>query len=251
MATQGLEWEARQSSFCVQHHGNNKEKKICKYPVDGFCKETNTIFQFDGCLFNGHRCELTRDKTVNPVNGRLLSNAQPQTDERNRYLLNRGHQLKVMRECEWKKAIKENQDLKQFVNSMKRPYDNKRRMTQDQIAQVILKAKLFGALEVDISVPDHLMSKFYEMTPMFKNIEVSRGDIGDHMKTYAEERNVMNKSRKCLVASMIGEKIMIISPLRHTSDQNLPSCRIYYSPMFPKTRRTDKRYPPCRRRRSK
>jgi hypothetical protein len=33
--------------------------------------------------------------------------------ERNRYLLNRGHQLKVMRECEWKKAIKENQDLKQ------------------------------------------------------------------------------------------------------------------------------------------
>jgi hypothetical protein len=67
------------------------------------------------------RCELTRNKTVNPVNGKLLSDAQRQSDERTRYLLNRGYQLKVMRECEWKKAIKENQDLKQFVNSMTRP----------------------------------------------------------------------------------------------------------------------------------
>ena len=148
-------------------------EKDWQLPVDGFCKETNTIFLIDGCLFRGHRCELTRDKRVKPVNGKLLSDAQRQSDERTRYLLNRGYQLKVMRECEWKKAIKENQDLKQFVNSMKRPYDNKRRMTQDQIAQAVMEDKL-GALQVDISVPDHLMSKFSEMTPMFKNTEVSR-----------------------------------------------------------------------------
>ena len=47
MAIQWLEWEARQSGLYVQHNGNNKEKKIGKYPVDDFCKETNTIFQFD------------------------------------------------------------------------------------------------------------------------------------------------------------------------------------------------------------
>jgi hypothetical protein len=58
IAIQWLEWEARQSGLYVQHHGNNKEKKIGKYPVDGFCKETNTIFQFDRCLFHDHRCQL-------------------------------------------------------------------------------------------------------------------------------------------------------------------------------------------------
>ena len=47
MAIQWIEWEARQSGLYVQHNGNNKEKKIGKYPVDDFCKETNTIFQFD------------------------------------------------------------------------------------------------------------------------------------------------------------------------------------------------------------
>ena len=96
------------------------------------------------------------------------------------------------------------------------------------------------------------------MTPIFKNIEVSRDDIGDHVKTYAEERNVMNQPRKCLVGSMFGEKnydhftfAKMVYKTRNTSDQDLPSCRIYSSPMFPKTRRTDKRCPPCRRRRSK
>jgi hypothetical protein len=47
------------------------------------------------------------------------------------------------------------------------------------------------------------------MPPIFKNIEVSR----DHMKTYAEERNVINQPPKCLVGGMFGENIMIISPL--------------------------------------
>ena len=47
------------------------------------------------------------------------------------------------------------------------------------------------------------------MPPIFKNIEVSR----DHMKTYTEERNAMNQPRTCLVGSMFGENIMIISPL--------------------------------------
>jgi hypothetical protein len=42
-------------------------------------------------------------------------------------------------------------------------------MVQDQIAQAVMEDKL-GALQVDISVPDHLMSKFSEMTPMFKNL---------------------------------------------------------------------------------
>jgi hypothetical protein len=46
-----------------------------------------TIFQIDGWLFRDQRCELTRNKTVNPVNGKLLSDAQRQSVERTRYLL--------------------------------------------------------------------------------------------------------------------------------------------------------------------
>ena len=69
-------------------------------------------------------------------------------------------------------------------------------MTEDQILTAVMDDQLFGALEVDIKVPDHLNPTFAEMPPIFKNIEVTRDDIGDHMKTYAEERNVMNQPRK-------------------------------------------------------
>jgi hypothetical protein len=86
-------------------------------------------------------------------------------------------------------------------------------MSEDSILQAVMDEKLFGALEVDLHVPDDLKSKFSEMPLVFKNIDVSRDDIGDHMKVYAEEKGVMNQKRKCLIGSMYGEQIMVISPL--------------------------------------
>jgi hypothetical protein len=68
-------------------------------------------------------------------------------------------------------------------------------------------------LEVDLHVPDDLKSKFAEMPPVSNNIDVSRDDIGDHMKAYEEEKRIMNQKRTCLIESMYGEKIMVISPL--------------------------------------
>jgi hypothetical protein len=35
----------------------------------------------------------------------------------------------------------------------------------------------FGALEVDLEVPDHLKEKFAEMPPVFKNTHIFRDDI--------------------------------------------------------------------------
>jgi hypothetical protein len=71
-------------------------------------------------------------------------------------------------------------------------------MSEDSILQAVMDEKLFGALEVDLHVPDDLKFKFSEIPLVFKNIYVSRDDIGDHMKAYAEEKGVMNQKRKWL-----------------------------------------------------
>jgi hypothetical protein len=76
-----------------------------------------------------------------------------------------------------------------------------------------MEDRMFGALKVDLEVPVYLKGKFTEMPPVFKNTHVSRDDNRDHMKTYAEERIIMHQKRKCLIGSMYGEKIMVISPL--------------------------------------
>jgi hypothetical protein len=42
-------------------------------------------------------------------------------------------------------------------------------MTQQQVLKNIVDGNLFGIVECDISVPDHLRTYFAEMQPIFKN----------------------------------------------------------------------------------
>ncbi|KAJ8048029.1 hypothetical protein HOLleu_00186 [Holothuria leucospilota] len=74
---------------------------------------------------------------------------------------------------------------------------------------------LFGAIECDIHVYvyDELKPKFAEMCPIFKNTNVSVDDIGEHMKNFVMEGNIMTKPRKSLIGSMFGEKILLPTPL--------------------------------------
>lgn len=68
-------------------------------------------------------------------------------------------------------------------------------------------------MEVDIRVPDNLKDKFSEMCPFFKNTNISRDDIRDFMKNFAEENNIMAQPRRSLIGSMKGEKILLATPL--------------------------------------
>jgi hypothetical protein len=91
--------------------------------------------------------------------------------------------------------------------------------TYDTIVDDIRDDKIFGFLECDIHVPDHLKENFEEMCPIFKNvlIEPTEEVIGKHMFEYNDsrrknEQTYARKSRK-LIGSMFGEKILLYTPL--------------------------------------
>ncbi len=50
MACEWLEWEANQMDIKITHKYNSKEKRIGQrqLPVDGYCAQTNTVYQFHG-----------------------------------------------------------------------------------------------------------------------------------------------------------------------------------------------------------
>jgi hypothetical protein len=50
-------------------------------------------------------------------------------------------------------------------------------MTEETILRAVIEDLMFGALEVDLEVPDHLKEKFAEMPPVFKNTHIFRDDI--------------------------------------------------------------------------
>ena len=86
-------------------------------------------------------------------------------------------------------------------------------MTQRQVLDFITDGSLFGLVECDLRVPETLTQQFSKMPPIFKNVEISRNDIGDHMKRYAEREGLLKTPRKSLIGSMFGSRILLATPL--------------------------------------
>ena len=137
-----------------------------------------------------------------------------ETRRNSAYIRKQGFNLVECWECEWRAMKKTNKKLQRFIAArLRRPLDKVQTMTLQTILDAIRNETLFGCVECDIHVPDHLREKFSEMCPIFKNTAISRDDIGEFMKTYAEENDIMRRPRRSLIGSMIGEKILLATPL--------------------------------------
>ena len=75
-------------------------------------------------------------------------------------------------------------------------------MAQETILDVVRHEKLFRCIKCHICVPEHLCEQFSETCPIFKNTETSRDDIGEFMKTYAEENDIITRPRRSRIGSL-------------------------------------------------
>ena len=72
---------------------------------------------------------------------------------------------------------------------------------------------MFGYVQCDLSVPDELKAKFSNFPPIFKNIDVSRNDIDEYMKTYAEKNDLLKQPQRMLISSFKLTNGTLITPL--------------------------------------
>ena len=208
MAVQWLTWEAAKNGCTIRHQVNGREKRIGKLPVDGWCAETRTAYQFHGCFWHGcPKCHTDPEET-NPKNNKTMATLLADTKKHTTYL-RRHVKVVEMWECEWKEIRKE-PDVKSFLAPARRQKWN---MTQNEILAAVIDGTLFGMIECDIHVPPELRPYFSEMQPIFKNANVSRDDIGPYMRQYAEEHNILTKPRRMLVGSFHGIKLLLTTPL--------------------------------------
>ena len=85
-------------------------------------------------------------------------------------------------------------------------------MSEEQLLQGIVDSRLSGYAQYDIKVPEHLRDYFSNLPPKFKNTLVSREDIGNLMKQYAEKENIMVQLRRMLISSFTLTNGTIITP---------------------------------------
>ena len=216
MAIEWLEWVANKEGIHIRHQLNNTEKRIGgrKLPVDGFNAQTQTAYQFHGCYWHGHDCALNRRKEFNEKRKKPMAEIREETRAITEYIRSKGYNVVEMYECQWREMKRTNRELRRFIaTEVRRTLDQVKIMSPERILSEVRHERLFGCVEVDIRVPDHLKEKFSEMCPIFKNTEISRDDIGEFMKAYAEEHNIMAQPRRSLIGSMKGEKILLATPL--------------------------------------
>ena len=79
--------------------------------------------------------------------------------------------------------------------------------------QGIIDGRLFGYVQCDIEVSEHLRDYFSNFPPISKNTVVSRNDIGDLMKDFAEKEGIMPQPRRMLISSFVLTNGTIITPL--------------------------------------
>ena len=140
-----------------------------------------------------------------------------------------GYNVIELWECEWQELKKMDPDLRSFLRSrFRRDIDFKTRMSQNQVLSAVREGTLFGMVECDIEVPEHLKDYFVEMTPIFKNVEVSREDVGEHMANYAKENGLFSQPRRTLIGSYKAEKILLATPLlKWYLEHNLKVSKVY------------------------
>ena len=85
---------------------------------------------------------------------------------------------------------------------------------KDKLIQNVLNDKLFGFFQVDIEVPEQLLDKFSEFSPLFILSEVPEDQIPQHMQDCKiNTRRKKIKNNKKLLGVMKAEKILLYSPL--------------------------------------
>ena len=96
-------------------------------------------------------------------------------------LQDKGYNVEIIWEKDWQALLTQRPEIKVFLAQRRTFTHFKKYLTQDQIIQYIKDGHLFGFVECDIEVPEHLKEYFSEMTPIFKNVDVCLDHVGEVM----------------------------------------------------------------------
>lgn len=103
---QWLEYIAKRDNIKIEHAKNIGEYQIGSYQVDGYCRETNTCFEFHGNFWHSNPRMYNLDE-INPVNGKKMKDLYDATITKEKYIRDNGCNLVVIWEDEWDKMVKD------------------------------------------------------------------------------------------------------------------------------------------------
>ena len=107
----------------IAHARNQGERRIADgrktYLVDGFDKETRTVYEFQGCFFHGCRACLPRRDAKHPYHtNKTMRTVREETRQKIERLTQLGYTVCEMWECEWQRQKQTDERVRDFVSSL-------------------------------------------------------------------------------------------------------------------------------------
>ncbi len=124
ISIQWLEYVQHVENVKIDHALNGGEKLIIvqgkKYKVDGFCHESNTVYEYHGCIYHGcTRCfPDTRNATKHPYTGQSMNELYALTQQKQLLLESAGYNYVCMWDCSFKRMLKD-KTVHDFVTNVK------------------------------------------------------------------------------------------------------------------------------------
>ena len=144
---------------------------------------------------------------IKPLTKRKHSEVRKATKEKIEQLEEAGYKVRCIYECQWKELKKQPQ-ISAFLKTLR--YSKPRRqLSKEKILNGIRTGELYGFVFVDVFTPENLKEKFEDFPLVYKNVEISRDDIGPYMKSIAEQHGYLKKPRKYLINSHFGIDVLI------------------------------------------
>ena len=117
---------------------------------------------------------------------------------RPQYIKEKGYKVEEMWECERWESFKS--DAKK--NHVRTHFPFKKPLSRDSVIAKIKDGSFLGYVQCDSVVSDELKSNFPNFPPIFKNTKKHRrNDIGDYMKNYAIENEMLKRPQRMLISS--------------------------------------------------
>ena len=186
-----------------------RQKKTDCFSVDGFVSHCNTVFEAMGCFYQFCPCqEVCPSLTEGDIQ---CDSKKRELDALRRHCIQeKGFKVIEMWECEWWRLNKRTNTVEKHIREH---FPYRRSLAAEQLLEEMKERKLFGYVQCDIEVPKNLRAKIVKFPPIFKNTLVSKCDIGDLMKNYAEEERLVSQPRKMLISSFTLQKGTLITLL--------------------------------------
>ena len=112
-------YQINQLQINIEHKNNvgqHRIKNTNRNTADGYCKNINIIFEFQGCYYHG--CKTCKRTGINPTSKKTYEYLYDKTQKKKENCIKEGYKYIEIWGCEWTKIKKNNELLDNYITDL-------------------------------------------------------------------------------------------------------------------------------------